>query len=91
LSLAQNTAIFASKNKLLLADKLMRLIIKIFNRELYMTDKVSENIDPWEDASLQNMKNWRSWGSWFSWGSPIGLGLFFLALAGSIWILKQVF
>ncbi len=56
-----------------------------------MTDKLSEDIDPWESVSLDNMKNWRSWGSWFSWGSPIGLGLFFLALAGSIWILKQAF
>lgn len=35
-------------------------------------------------------KHWRSWGSWFSWGSPIGLGLFLLALAGAIWIIAQV-
>lgn len=33
------------------------------------------------------MKNWRAWGSWFSWGSPIGLGLFFLMCAGTVWIL----
>lgn len=38
-----------------------------------------------------HLKHWRSWGSWFSWGSPIGLGLFFLASAGTIWILGQTF
>lgn len=35
-------------------------------------------------------KNWRAWGSWFSWGSPVGLGLFFLAVAGTIWILAHL-
>lgn len=34
--------------------------------------------------------NWRAWGSWFSWGSPVGLGLFFLAVAGTIWILAHL-
>jgi hypothetical protein len=38
----------------------------------------------------QHQRNWRSWGSWFSWGSPVGLGLFLLALAGTIWILAQI-
>lgn len=38
-----------------------------------------------------HLKHWRSWGSWFSWGSPVGLGLFFLASAGTIWILGQTF
>lgn len=38
-----------------------------------------------------HMKHWRAWGSWFSWGSPVGLGLFFLAVTGSIWILAQAF
>lgn len=38
-----------------------------------------------------HMKHWRAWGSWFSWGSPIGLGLFFLSVAGTIWILSQAF
>jgi len=38
-----------------------------------------------------HMKHWRAWGSWFSWGSPVGLGLFFLAVAGTIWILSQAF
>jgi len=36
-------------------------------------------------------KNWRSWGSWFSWGSPVGLGLFFIACAVTIWIIAQAF
>jgi hypothetical protein len=35
----------------------------------------------------RSMKHWRSWGSWYSWGSPIGLGLFLLAVAGVVWIL----
>lgn len=33
---------------------------------------------------------WKAWGSWFSWGSPVGLGLFLLALAGAVWILAQI-
>ncbi len=36
-------------------------------------------------------KNWRAWGSWFSWGSPVGLGLFFIEIAATIWIIAQVF
>ena len=39
----------------------------------------------------ESMKHWRSWGSWFSWGSPVGLGLFLLAVCGSLWILSQAF
>ena len=39
----------------------------------------------------EHMKHWRSWGSWFSWGSPVGLSIFLLALAGVIWILVQTF
>lgn len=38
-----------------------------------------------------HLKHWRSWGSWFSWGSPVGLGLFFIAIAFSIWLLGQTF
>lgn len=38
-----------------------------------------------------HLKHWRSWGSWFSWGSPIGLGLFFISLAITLWILNQAF
>ena len=33
--------------------------------------------------------NWRAWGSWFSWGSPVGLGLFFISLAVTFWIVMQ--
>ena len=36
-------------------------------------------------------QHWRAWGSWFSWGSPVGLGIFFLELAATIWIIAQVF
>jgi len=35
------------------------------------------------------LKHWRSWGSWFSWGSPIGLGIWFLCLAATFWIVMQ--
>jgi hypothetical protein len=38
-----------------------------------------------------SMKNWRAWGSWFSWGSPVGLGLFFISIAATLWILSQAF
>lgn len=56
-----------------------------------MAKMTPEELNPWNEAALQNMKNWRSWGSWFSWGSPVGLGLFFIALAVTAWILAQVF
>ncbi len=36
-------------------------------------------------------KHWRSWGSWFSWGSPVGLSIFLLSLAGCAWIIAQIF
>lgn len=38
-----------------------------------------------------SLKHWRSWGSWFSWGSPVGLGLFFISSAITLWILSQAF
>lgn len=38
-----------------------------------------------------HMKHWRAWGSWFSWGSPVGLGLFFISIAFSVWLLAQAF
>ncbi len=46
-----------------------------------------EQIDWYE----RSQKHWRAWGSWFSWGSPVGLGLFFISLAVTAWILAQVF
>ena len=39
----------------------------------------------------KSLKNWRAWGSWFSWGSPVGLGLFFISIAATLWILSQAF
>jgi len=45
----------------------------------------------WQEADETRMKHWRAWGSWFSWGSPIGLGIFLVLLAGAIWILVQAF
>jgi hypothetical protein len=39
----------------------------------------------------ENLKHWRAWGSWFSWGSPVGLGLFFISAAATLWILSQAF
>lgn len=34
---------------------------------------------------------WKAWGSWFSWGSPVGLGLFFVEIATTVWIFTQAF
>jgi hypothetical protein len=45
----------------------------------------------WLEQHDKHMKNWRAWGSWFSWGSPVGLGLFFISIAGTLWILSQAF
>ncbi|MEO5646085.1 MAG: hypothetical protein ABIO57_03405 [Candidatus Paceibacterota bacterium] len=49
---------------------------------------VSDEEKEWYKDS---MRNWRSWGSWFSWGSPVGLGIWFLCVAGTIWIIMQAF
>ena len=53
---------------------------------------MAKDIDP-EHAKYyeDHMKHWRAWGSWFSWGSPVGLGLFFVALAFCVWLLGQTF
>jgi hypothetical protein len=45
----------------------------------------------WGEANEPFRKHWRAWGSWFSWGSPVGLGLFFVLLAGATWILTRAF
>jgi hypothetical protein len=45
----------------------------------------------WLEQHDKHMKNWRAWGSWFSWGSPVGLGLFFISIAATLWILSQAF
>jgi hypothetical protein len=51
-------------------------------------NKTTRSNEEWYDSS---MKNWRAWGSWFSWGSPVGLGLFFISCAITIWIIMQAF
>lgn len=58
-----------------------------------MADKkyTEEDMQAWQDLRQDHLKHWRSWGSWFSWGSPVGLGLFFIALAFTLWILGQTF
>jgi hypothetical protein len=45
----------------------------------------------YEKYHEDSLKHWRAWGSWFSWGSPVGLGLFFISLAATLWILSQAF
>jgi hypothetical protein len=50
-----------------------------------------EDIEWYEQHHKETMKNWRAWGSWFSWGSPVGLGLFFISIATTLWILSQAF
>ncbi len=36
------------------------------------------------------LENWRAWGSWHSWGSPVGLGVYLVLLAGAVWIFAQL-
>jgi hypothetical protein len=51
-----------------------------------------QGITPQEAKYYEDhMKHWRAWGSWFSWGSPVGLGLFFMAIAFCVWLLGQTF
>lgn len=58
------------------------------NKEsLTMSNMTKDEQLDWYDRTH---KNWRSWGSWFSWGSPVGLGIFILALAGAAWIIAQI-
>jgi hypothetical protein len=58
-----------------------------------MSEKTDDktSMEWYEQHRKEHMKNWRAWGSWFSWGSPVGLGLFFIAIAGTLWILSQAF
>jgi hypothetical protein len=46
-----------------------------------------ENLKAYEDS----LKHWRAWGSWFSWGSPVGLGLFLIAVGVFVWLLSLSF
>lgn len=50
-----------------------------------------EQLQQYHQLHTDHMKHWRAWGSWFSWGSPVGLGLFFISIAATIWILSQAF
>lgn len=54
-------------------------------------EEKAEQLKQYEKYHQDSMKYWRSWGSWFSWGSPVGLGLFFMAIAFTLWILGQTF
>jgi hypothetical protein len=42
-----------------------------------------------KEVYRETMKNWRSWGSWFSWGSPVGLGLWLIAVGIFLVLLKH--
>lgn len=52
-----------------------------------MSKMTNEEAAQWYE---QSHKHWRAWGSWFSWGSPVGLGLFLLAVAGTAWIISKI-
>ncbi len=56
-----------------------------------LREQHAEQQEWWMQHRTQSLQHWRSWGSWFSWGSPVGLGLFFIALAITIWIIRQAF
>lgn len=55
------------------------------------TDKVKKDMldsfDREREREEDSLKHWRAWGSWFSWGSPVGLGLFILAIGGFLVLL----
>ena len=70
-----------------------RTVKSIIGEYVMAQDKESKNKYDKEDMDvwLQSQKNWRAWGSWFSWGSPIGLGIFFVLVAATVWILVQTF
>lgn len=50
-----------------------------------------DDIEQYQKYHEDSLKHWRAWGSWFSWGSPVGLGLFFIAIAFTVWLLGQTF
>ena len=61
------------------------------NERIRMANKKEDAMKKYEGQYEEHLKYWRSWGSWFSWGSPVGLGLFFISLAFTIWLLGQTF
>lgn len=62
-----------------------------------MSYNANPNHKDWKDMSKdeemdfcrESQRNWRSWGSWFSWGSPVGLGIWFVLMSASFWIVMQ--
>ena len=56
-----------------------------------MSETPKKKSADYEWSQEVSMRNWRAWGSWFSWGSPVGLGLFFMSVAATLWILSQAF
>ena len=58
-----------------------------------MTHEGKSFQDHQSDANYHenSLKHWISWGSLFSWGSAVGLGLFFISIAITLWILSQAF
>ncbi|HEX6258894.1 MAG TPA: hypothetical protein VFZ48_05440 [Candidatus Saccharimonadales bacterium] len=53
-------------------------------------DKAAQDLENYNYYE-NSLKHWRRYGSWFSWGSPIGLGLFCISIAITLWILSQAF
>ncbi|HWC57650.1 MAG TPA: hypothetical protein VG621_01710 [Candidatus Paceibacterota bacterium] len=48
------------------------------------------NIEDMHDKHREKYYNelpWKAWGSWFSWGSPVGFGLFVVAIGVFLWLL----
>jgi hypothetical protein len=61
------------------------------DREQKAEQRAKEEYELWRESSQAHWSHWRAWGSWFSWGSPVGLGLFFISIAVTLWILSQAF
>jgi hypothetical protein len=57
----------------------------------HQSKSLQDHQDDYKYSHENSMKHWRAWGSWFSWGSPVGLGLFFISIAATLWILSQAF
>jgi hypothetical protein len=55
-----------------------------------MADKTIKQLHSEHREQNWPMNNWRAWGSWFSWGSPVGLTIFIVGVAGAIWILAHL-
>lgn len=56
-----------------------------------MQQKGKSTQDHQEDYGWSHEDSLKHWRSWFSWGSPVGLGLFFISIAVTLWILSQAF